>query len=117
MSLLTGVLNQALTYWPPSTSIDGYGQPILEAGVELSCRWEDTQEEFVLPNGEKDVSRARVFLEDDVVVGGLMYLGGLDVTGDSDFPTNPRDAGALEIRSVQKTPDLDGVEYTRMVML
>lgn len=117
MNLLQGVLNQTATYWPPSTGIDDYGQPILEAGVELMCRWEDTQEEFVAPNGEKEISRARVFLEQDVVVGGLLYLGGLDVTGASDFPANPRDAGAMEIRSFQKTPDFDAVEFIRMVIV
>lgn len=87
MSLLRRLLKQTAVYWPPSTAgHDAFGNPIRSNPVEVACRWEEKAEEFIGPDGEKETSRAVVFLDTDVAVRGLLYLGTLDslyVTDDS----------------------------------
>ncbi len=118
MSLLKGILKQTAVYWAPGTeSFNAYGAPVRSAGVQISCRWENTAQEFIRPDGTRDISRAVVLVNTDLVVGGLLMLGTLDETEESGFPSDPRQAGALVIVSVQKVPTLDGKENVRTVLV
>lgn len=118
MGLLSGVLRQKATYWAPTSgSYDKYGKQQRTTGVEIACRWEDVAEEFIQPDGTKAVSRSKVFMKEDLEVGGLLILLPLADTEDSSFPSDPREAGALNIRSVAKTPNLRASEFVRVVYL
>ncbi len=117
MALLVGLLKQTAVYWPPEDGYDDFGQPTVSSPQELICRWEDTAEEFIDAQGTKTVSKAQVFLDEDVEVKGLLMLGTLAEAEASDFPTDPKEAGALEIRSFQKTPRVKGTAFVRSVYL
>ncbi len=110
-------LRQTAVYWPPSTEIDAHGVPILSTPQQIRCRWEYTQEEFIQPDGEKGVSRAKVFLIVDLELGGMLWLGTLEEATAPGFPADPREAGALNIRSVSKMPTLKAEQYVRVVYL
>ena len=113
--LLTKMLKQTAVYWSPGSGFDAYGQPVWGEPVELLCRWEDTNVEFIDPQGTRQVSQARVFVGQDLEVGGVLMLGS---TADTDSSLDPKaNPGAFEIRSVSKAPDLRASRFLRTVML
>lgn len=108
------MLAQTATYWPPATP-DIHGRPTWGAGVEISARWEDRAEEFLDAQGEEAISRARVFVDQDVEVGGVLLLSALADVGS---PSDPKaNAGAWEIRATQKIPTLEADEWVRTATL
>lgn len=107
-------LNQTLTYWEPGVP-DGFGRLDFSAvtRVDLPCRWEEKAVQFRDIEGTLQVSRAVVYLEDPVVLGGYVALGaGAGVAG-----ADPRDAGASEIRYIGTSPSLQADETLYKVML
>lgn len=75
MSLITRMLRHAYcVYWPP-TGIDQFGKPTLGAPLELNCRWEDKIEEVLSVDGEKTLTKAKVFVSQDVVPRGVLVKG------------------------------------------
>jgi len=114
MSILTRMLRQTAVYWAPSGS-DAYGRTTFADPVELSCRWEDTAEEFIDAQGERQVSKAKVYVGEDIEPGGYIMLGDLD---DVDEDANPREVSdAWAIRSFAKTPNLKATAFLRLVMV
>lgn len=108
-------LNQYCVYWEPF-SVDGYGTIIWDDPVELSCRWESANELFVDSSGEELRSTAKVYLEDDVVVGGYLYLGELNSAfTSSDDPALTKTS--YRIKRFDKIPDLSGTEFLRRAWL
>jgi hypothetical protein len=72
---------QTCVYWG-NPQEDGYGTKTYDAAVEIACRWEDVQQivgaittSRVLGFGE--VSRARVFVTQDIDEQGVLYFGTL----------------------------------------
>ena len=116
IGILTKMLRQTCVYWAPATSgrFDNFGRPESADPVELACRWEDTAEEFIDAQGTRLISKAKVFVSQDLEVGGQLMLGELD---DLDSDQAPPSTGATEIKSVMKTPDFRGKQYLRTVML
>lgn len=100
---------QIATYW--AATPDGFGGNTFGEPTEIKCRWEDSVEETIDNNGNKIISRSKVFLASDVAVGGYLYLGsseGADPTLISDtFP----------IRRFDKTPDIRNASYLRRAIL
>lgn len=123
MSIITKVLKQTCVYWAltpeegTDVSYDDYGQPIVTASdpVEISCRWEDKNEEFISANGTKMVSRAVVYVGQDVAVGGILMLGTKDNITDS--VTIKNNAGAYEIKAFSKLPNFKATEFLRTAYL
>lgn len=109
MSYLTDGLTQTATYWAPE-ALDAYGRPSFASPVALDCRWEDTTELFRDAQGREVVSKANVWLSQDVALGGFLLLG-------ESAEADPRSAGAYEIRNFEKTPELGGTEYERVAWL
>ena len=121
MRILTKMLKQTCVYWEPASAdsggddFDDYGQPIVTDPVELGCRWEDTNEEFTAPDGTRRVCRAKVDVESDVKVGGILMLGEIaDITDSVDIKEND---GAWEIRKFDKLPTLDATKFLRTCYL
>lgn len=116
MRLLTKMLKQKAVYWKLSSlEFDDFGQPIPTTPVEIDCRWEDVGEEFLDSNGTIQLSRARVYVDRDVEVGGVLMLGELDSSVDEDNPKE--NENAWEIRRFEKLPTLKATQFLRTVFL
>lgn len=87
MSLITKINKAFCVYWPP-TGVDQFGKPTLGAPIELRCRWEDTIEEVLSVDGEKTLTRAKVFVSQDVIPRGVLVKGRLDTITDQLDPFN-----------------------------
>jgi len=113
MSLLTGkLISQSVTWWP-ATAGDGFGGDVFSAPVLLSARWEDRQETFYGALDRRElVSKAVVFLEQDVAVGDYLCRGNQTTQSN---PTSV--AGALKIQRYDKIPDLRNLDAVRRVVL
>ena len=121
MSIITKMLKQTCVYWALASGVevsyDDYGQPIVTIAdsVELSCRWEDVQEEYIAPDGTKQLSRSKVYVESDVVLGGILMLGTKsDITDAVNIKEN---VGAWEIMAYGKLPNFRATEFLRTVYL
>lgn len=101
-------------YWG-FAGLDAFGKPTYEDPVVIACRWDDVQEEFIGPNGDREVSTARLIVDRDLEVKGVLYQGTLSSTVDADDPKD--NDGAWEIRLFRKTPDFKGGKYLREAYL
>ena len=121
MSLVTRMRKQKCVYWPLGSAESGgsdedsYGNPSHGSPIEIDCRWEDGNKEFVGSKGTTELSSARVFVDRDMQVGEMLMLGELDSSVDQDDPRNNQ--GAYEIRAFQKTPNLKATEFLRIAVL
>lgn len=110
------MLKQYAVWWPlASVEYDDYGQPIPTSPVEIKVRWEDVSEEFLDDKGTLQISRAKVYVDRDIKVGGVLMLGELDSGVDEDNPKE--NENAWEIRRVEKLPNLKVSEFLRTVYL
>jgi len=116
MSFLTRNLNQTVVYWG-TPSPDGFGGNTFATYVEINGRWEDSSEKFINPEGEEVVSKAMIFLDQDVDIGGWLYLGDTDdiSSANQDSPENVD--GAYEIRAFMKTPNIDADDWERVAVV
>tara|TARA_R100001086_G_scaffold205990_1_gene121793 strand:- start:113 stop:439 length:327 start_codon:yes stop_codon:yes gene_type:complete len=108
--MLTTDYNQDMTYWanPVTTSVGGIS---FDAPVALKVRWEERAERFLDTNGEEVVSRAVIWVKEDVDIGGYVYLG-------SSILTDPTDLDdAYPIRQFFKIPDLRNLFNERRIFL
>ena len=118
MSVYRRSLRQTATYWAPSTRPDGtgsepdfYKEKEWSSPAELICKWEDKQELFRNDDGEEMRSKAMVYLDEDVLQGGYLYLGG-------STESDPKAVeGAYEIMSFEVISDLLNRSKVRMAML
>ena len=121
MSIITRMLKQTAVYWPLAGAnsggddFDNYGQPQVTTPVEVACRWEDKTEEFLDAQGHQQLSRAVVYVDADLDVGGILMLGDLDdITNPDNIKENE---GAWEIRRFEKTPNFKATEFLRKAIL
>ena len=111
---------QVCVYWPLEVSgddFDDYGQPVVVAAepVEISCRWEDVSEEFIDVKGTRQLSKAKVYIGQDVDVGGILMLGTLDdITDSINIKENEN---AWEVKRFDKLPNLRATEFLRTAWL
>jgi hypothetical protein len=121
MRLLTKMLKQKCVYWPPGSEetggrdFDDYGRPVYATAIEIRCRWEDVVEEFIKPDGTQDTSRSKVYVDRDVRVGGVLWLGNL--AGVSDLVNPKQNDGAWEIKRFDKLPTLKAAQFLRTAFL
>lgn len=102
---------QQATYWG-SPTLDGYGTRSFASPITLYTRWEDRTDLIIVFEGERIPSKARVFTLVDVAVGGYLALGDQSATVDPTTLT-----AAYLIKVFDKTPSIDGTEFTRKAML
>jgi len=121
MAIITKMLKQTCVYWALASGddvgTDDFGQPIVTASVpvEIQCRWEDDNVEFIAADGTKMVSRAIVYVDQDVDVGGILMLGTEDDI--TDAVNIKENAGAWEIKAFGKLPNFKATEYLRTAYL
>jgi len=113
---LTRNLNQTVVYWA-SPVPDGYGGKTFDDPVEIDARWEDRQELFIDAHGNEVHSHAVVIIDQDVDMGGYLYLGDLDDLSSEEESDPQTVSGAREIRSFQKVPNIRATAYRRTAWL
>lgn len=114
MSLITRVLVQDAVYWPP-VSNDDQGQPVYGDPVGIKCRWTDSVEEVLMPNGRTVRTLADLMVDRDVELGGVMRQG---LVEDLDDPQSPfGNSGVGEIVKFDKLPNRRATEFLRTVKL
>lgn len=105
-------MKQKAVYWSPTT-LDDFGRPTWNTPVEIDCRWTDEIEEFIDPNGERQFSRAKLIVDRDLEIKGVIWLGNLVDVSDLGNPRNNNNS--WEILGTKKTPDFKGRKYLRQV--
>ena len=107
-------LNQTAVYWGNPVA-DGWGGRTFDDAVEIAVRWLNKAEAFIDSLGRQTVSRAVVHANQDLDIGGYLYLGELaDLSSDPD----PKDTvTAYEIRQFSSIPDLSGTKFVRRAFL
>ena len=103
-------LKQQATYWAV-TGVDVYGKRTFASPTTVVCRWEEKVQMIVNKQGKEIVSRARVFLVQDIDMDGYLYLGH---SGDSD-PRMVDSAFEIQMKAVQ--PDLRGLSQLNVAYL
>lgn len=106
-------LKQTAVYWATPTP-DGFGGFTYADPVEIPVRWTDKQELFLNYNGETILSRAKIMLDQDVVVRGMLALTTLIELSSNWLPA---DNNAFEIKAFQKMPDVRAKSYVRQAWL
>lgn len=107
-ALETTELNQKAVLWA-ADGYDDHGEPKVDAGVEIDCRWENVTREVAGPGGTPIAIEAEVVVDRDVAIGSRMWLGELD-----DYASTET---KLFTAAFEKTPDLKGRNYRRVVLL
>ena len=110
MQLLNTAYRQTATVWTQG-SPDGYGGFTYDTPRKVRCRWEEVSKEFTDRAGEVQVSRAVVYLPEDVSIGDYIYLGESSAAD----PTTVD--GAYEVRQFQKVPNLQYLYEERRAYL
>lgn len=101
---------QDVTYWEPLAQ-DGWGSKTFETPIILKCRWENRAERFIDALGEEVVSRAVVWLPQNVEIKGYLFLGS-ETSVDPTIVLN-----AYEVRQIFEIPDLRNMFKERRVFL
>jgi len=105
---------QNAVYWSAPVP-DGYGSYTYTDAVEIDCRWEEKQELYIDPLGVEKLSRAVVYVDRDVDLGGMLYLG--EIADIDSSGIDPIDLGAFEIKQFAKLPNIRATEFLRQVWL
>lgn len=96
MSIFTKVLRNDAIYWERlvgSPSDDG--QPSFAAPVAIRCRWDDVEDEVVLPSGRTVRSKAALMVDRDMITGSIVQKG--LKTDDTPLKPPPDGSGGHEI--------------------
>lgn len=104
-------LKQIATYWEAGAK-DIYGAVTYSAPDTRICRWEDSAEEFIDKHGRTAISKARVFLDEDISLNGYLYLG-------TSAETNPTTLSgqAFEVLQIKRIPDIGAVKTLYVAFL
>jgi hypothetical protein len=116
-AMMKRVFNQPVVYWGNPVS-DGFNNFTYDPPVELLCRWEDTETLIRNKQGDDVISKAVVYLLQDVVLDGILLLGSLNDL-DSDMDSDPRNiANTYLILQFDKKPALGSTtEFQRKAYL
>lgn len=91
-------LDQRSVYWKPPKR-DGFGGYIWTPPFEIASRWEDRYSNVFDVSGVEVVSRAVVWVDEELEVGGYLWLGALVSTSNDYSP--PIDSVPREYKSIQ----------------
>jgi hypothetical protein len=100
---------QTAVYWHPK-GYDVNSKPILDDPIEIKCRWDDRSERDLNIVGEMIDVRATVYVDREVALGGVLWLGLL-----VDAPRTPPESGRIKI--FRNHPNLKNSETLRIARL
>ncbi len=115
---ITRACTQTAVYWGDPVA-DGYGGWTFGSAypTEISCRWEARTEVISDGQGNEIVSRARVYVTEDVEEEGWLFLGTLDDL-DSAAEEDPMKADSVyKIKRFDKIPSIRGDDFVRIAYL
>jgi hypothetical protein len=127
-SMISRNLPQTAVYWGNPHN-DGYGGMAYDDPVEINCRWEDKQQILGTITGNQiigfqSVSRAIVYVDQDLDVDGIMMLGELtdleDSEGDSsgEYYDPAQLTNTYIIKRFEKAPALNSTtDFNRKAFL
>ena len=121
MGIIKTMRKQTAVWWPlgginsGGFDFDIYGQPLYADPIQIDCRWEDLITEVQLSTGANYISKSTVYVDRDVVLGGLLMLGLLTDIIDSENPRN--NDGAWEIMKFDNLPGLKAKEFLKTAFL
>jgi len=117
MGIITKMRKQTAVYWAPSTP-DGTGGTAFGTATDISCRWEDRAERFTDTAGVEHISRAVVYVDRVLALGGWLRLGAkADLSPDQITAGPQRLTNAFRIKRVDALPNLKATETLRTVYL
>lgn len=105
------MLKQKCVYWHPAGKNE-YSDLVWDAPIELKCRWEEGADEVLTIEGREINPDHLVYVESDVVVGGLLLFGSL-----SDLVGNTPPESAKRIVKFTKLPTLKAKKFLRTAYL
>lgn len=108
-------LKQVVVYWG-SPVPSGYGGFTYTSPIEISVRWEDKQELFTNDSGEQELSRAVVYANQDMDIGGYLYLGE-ESELDSSHDQPETIERAYRIKAYASIPNVSATDYLRKIWL
>lgn len=106
MSLIVTMRQQKAVWWKRLTPNEE-GEFTYDAPVEIDCRWEDVAQEFMNSKGQKEMSKATVYVDRLMEVGDRLKEGAID----SNTTVSPlTDNDAFEIQRFDKMPNRRNTE-------
>jgi len=88
---------------------DNYGKATVNAGIEISVRWENKQAEVLDSQGTLVGTDTVVYVDRDVTIGSVLWLGKL-----INLPSVPTEL--KEVISYQKIPDVKNRAFRRKLL-
>lgn len=101
--------HQKAVLWA-ANGFDNNGEVKIDAAVEVDVRWEEKQTESLDPTGNTIRSDATVVVDQDIVIGSIMWKGILD-----DVTTPPVDL--WQVINFSDIPDVKGRVDRRLALL
>ena len=109
------MLKHTAVYWGAPAS-DGYGGWTYAGPREIACRWKDESVTFLTPAGREAVSKATIYVAEDLVLGGrLCHCELADLSSVAETPGDGQDT--VEIMGLGKTWDISGKLPLRKVFV
>jgi len=112
MSIISRMRKQKAVWWQ-RLAADRYGAFSYAAPVEIDCRWDDANENYITPQGEQATSQALVYIDRVMALGDRLLLGEMDST----TPDNPLDVQSYEIKRIDTNPNFRATEFLRVAYL
>lgn len=111
-------MKQDFLYWQKTGSGD-FGKPTYATYQPLKARWEDKQQEILLPDNRKVLSKGFLMVYSRLLEGSLVFLGTLaQWQAMPTYPTVPTvGQGGREILLVTTEPDLQAKDQTYEIFL
>lgn len=111
MSVITKMRKQTAVYWAPG-AFDNYGRPLALPPIQIACRWDDANEQYLDKNGNMQMSQAIVYPDRQLAFGGILWKGLITgIVSGSPF-NNPY---AWEIAKLQAIPNFRNTEILYIV--
>lgn len=109
MTLETDCLEQDAVVWEHS-GVDNYGNSTVGSATALNVRWEYVTEENLDPDTSNQAVTARVWVNQDIAIGSILWEGAL-----ADLPGTP--TPLYQVISLKKIPDIKNRNIRRMLTL
>lgn len=111
MPTLASIINRFadtdILYFAPNEGGDSFGKPNHVRPIALKVRWEEKQQEILLPDGRKVLTMGYVLLSTKLVASAIIWKGTMAQWTQSYAPERPTKAqGGMEIVYVRDTPGI-----------
>lgn len=105
---------QDATFWS-KTGTDSFNRPTYAAPADVKVRWTDQSIEYITQKDEKTVSKAVVFVGQDMKVGDVLRLGKVATLLPGKTPL--QQPGAYEVMQFRKIPNRSAKKFLRKAVL